>query len=348
MLSSAHVSAIIVAILSLMSPNSPMGRPNARRSLHRSTAILMTRLHSADAAAREAEAPAVEHLHRDLEAASRLAEHVGGRDAHVVEEQLGRRAAADAQLVLRWAAPDPPSALDDERRDPRLGVLVGPRGPREDREDVGEAAVGDPDLLPAEHVAPVALDIGARLDGRGVAAGARLGQRERRDALPAREARQVPALLLVGAEEHQPLRADRLVRAQGHRHARVEPRHLLHCPGVARVREPHAPVALRDSQPEEARAPGDPRRTSAGICCWRSISAESTRSSKNRRTLSSSAWSRSTSAALCLGPREDEALVDGPEEQALHQRLLAHADLAPSHVFRRRGAILRCRMVSRC
>ena len=37
------------AILSLMSPNSPMGRPNARRSLHRSTAILMTRLHMPEA-----------------------------------------------------------------------------------------------------------------------------------------------------------------------------------------------------------------------------------------------------------------------------------------------------------
>ena len=43
--SRAQVSAIIVAILSLMSPNSPMGRPKARRSLQRSTAILRTRLH---------------------------------------------------------------------------------------------------------------------------------------------------------------------------------------------------------------------------------------------------------------------------------------------------------------
>jgi len=45
MLSSAKVSAIIVAILSLMRPNSPMGRPNALRSWTRWDAILMRRLH---------------------------------------------------------------------------------------------------------------------------------------------------------------------------------------------------------------------------------------------------------------------------------------------------------------
>ena len=43
MLSSAYVAAIILAILSLMSPNSPIARPNAFRSCDRSTASRTSR-----------------------------------------------------------------------------------------------------------------------------------------------------------------------------------------------------------------------------------------------------------------------------------------------------------------
>ena len=249
--SSAQVSAIIAAILSLMSPNSPMGRPNARRSPHRSTAILMTRLHMPERPARQPEAPAVEHLHRDLEAAPRLAQHVARGDAHVLEEHLRRRAAADAELVLGRAALHAPAALDQERRDLRLRPLVGGRGAREDREEVREAAVGDPDLGPVEDVA--------------VARAARpaSGWRRRRSRRRARSARRRrPSRRSRGAGGTGPsARATRRGagpsgRSTGgpptrHGDARVERPELLQDAGVAGLRQPRPAVALRHQHPEE-------------------------------------------------------------------------------------------------
>ena len=63
-------------------------------------------------------------------------------------------------------------------------------GAREHDVEVGDAAVGDPGLLAVEHVGVAVLARGAR-HRRDVGAGVRLGQRERRDRLAARDARQV-------------------------------------------------------------------------------------------------------------------------------------------------------------
>jgi len=123
-----NVSAIMLAILSLMRPNSPMGRPNALRSCTRSTAILMRRLQPAHASTREAEAPAVEHLHRDLESAAVLTQDRVLGDANVLEEHLGGRRASDPELVLVGHVLYAPRALYDERREPRLRAFVGRRG----------------------------------------------------------------------------------------------------------------------------------------------------------------------------------------------------------------------------
>ena len=93
---------------------------------------------------------------------------------------------------------------------------------------------------PLKDMEPVAARLGPRLDGRRVATGARLGQREGRDHLARREARQVARLELGRPEEQQALHTDRLVRRDGDRHARVEPGQLLQHAGVPRccVRAP--------------------------------------------------------------------------------------------------------------
>ena len=194
---------------------------------------------------------------------------------------------------------------------------------------------------PLQHVAPVALQIGARLDGRGVAAGAHLGQREGRYALAAREARQVPALLLLGAEENEPLRPDRLVSAERQRHARVEPRHLLNDPGVARIREAHAPVALGNRQPEEAELPQAHEDIRGDLLLPIDLGGVDPELEEPARAVEQGMEAVDL-GALQLRPGEHQTLVDVPEEQTLHQRALAHADLAPWHVFRGRGAIVRC------
>ena len=62
-------------------------------------------------------------------------------------------------------------------------------GLREDREEVGDAAVRDPDLLAVQDPV-VAVAHGRRLDRRRVGAGARLGEAERGDHLARRELRQ--------------------------------------------------------------------------------------------------------------------------------------------------------------
>jgi hypothetical protein len=69
---------------------------------------------------------------------------------------------------------------------------------REERDDARAAAIGHPHLGAIEHVA-VALADRRRLHGGGVGAGAGLGNGERGGDLARGEARQIAALLLVGA-----------------------------------------------------------------------------------------------------------------------------------------------------
>ena len=76
------------------------------------------------------------------------AEHVLDRHLHVVEHQRGRRRSVEAELVLVAAADHAHAALDEERGE-LLAVDL-----REDGEQIGEAAVGDPHLLAVEQVVP--------------------------------------------------------------------------------------------------------------------------------------------------------------------------------------------------
>ena len=105
-------------------------------------------------------------------------------------------------------------ALDHERGD-AAAVAVALRHPGHDDEQVGDDAVGGPELDAVEDVLGA---VGGRLGGGGepgrVGADVGLGEQERAD-LAAGAAGQVLLLLLVGAEQGQRLRdADRLVRGQ--------------------------------------------------------------------------------------------------------------------------------------
>ena len=65
---------------------------------------------------------------------------------------------------------------------------------REDGEEVGRAAIGDPHLLAVQDVVrAVRAQIGARLRGQSVGAGVRLGQAIRADPFAAGQLRQILA-----------------------------------------------------------------------------------------------------------------------------------------------------------
>ena len=99
----------------------------------------------------ELEAREVEDVERDLVSLADFAQHVLGRHLHVLEDERRRRRAVQAHLVLFFAALHAECALDEERRE-MLAVDF-----REDHEQIGKAAVGDPHLLAVEQEAAVRL-----------------------------------------------------------------------------------------------------------------------------------------------------------------------------------------------
>ena len=88
------------------------------------------------------------------------------------------------------------------------------------------APVRAPLLRPADAPAVPVGDRG-RPQRAGIRAGARLGERERADRLPARERRHEPLPLLVGAERDDREGRGARVHRDGHPHARVGARELL-------------------------------------------------------------------------------------------------------------------------
>ena len=233
-----------------MRPNSPIGRLNALRRVLRFDGELDEPAAHADAAAGQPEARSVAELHRDHEASPDLSQQRGRGDLQVVEGDGRGGCGAHAELRLARGVGHARAALDEEGRDLRLGPLLGRRRPREDHEEAGVGAVGDPGLGPVDHEA-VRAGVGARLDRRGVAPGRQLGQREGGDEVPAREARQVAVLLLLRPEHEQRHGPERRVRPEHPRDRGVEAGDLLHHPRVAGRREPEAAVRLGDPEPEE-------------------------------------------------------------------------------------------------
>ena len=136
-------------------------------------ALVEAALHEPGGQRADVRAGLVEGLHRELEAFALGCEQVLLGHHHVLEVHDAGIAGALAQLVLVLVDLEPGRvAVDDEGRDAlvALGRVAG----GEDHEEAGEAGVGDPGLLPVEHVVVAALfEFGAH--ARHVAAGAGLG-----------------------------------------------------------------------------------------------------------------------------------------------------------------------------
>jgi hypothetical protein len=217
-----------------MSPNSAIGRPNCLRSCACFVAAV------------------VEDRHRDLEALALLAEQVLGGDAHVGEADRGGRGRADAHLVLvRPMANAFPGRLDDERGN----LAARPVGAGEHGIQVGDAAVGDPDLLAVQDPAAVGLPACGRPQRRGVRPGTGFGQAEGGNHLAARQLREVAGALRRVAEQQDALHADGAVRADGQRHRGVVAAGLAQDPRIGRVRQAESAMLLGDDEPEQAQLP---------------------------------------------------------------------------------------------
>ena len=143
----------------------------------------------------ERDARAVERRHQAAEARALLAEPAVVGDEAVLEEQLGVDDRALAHLAHRRAERQPGIvAVEQERR--HAAVAAARLDGREDDVELRDAAVGDPRLLTAEHVA--AVDRAARSSHRRPRRSRLgLGRRERghRRALAGERAQ--PALLLL-------------------------------------------------------------------------------------------------------------------------------------------------------
>ena len=103
---------------------------------------------------------AIERAHREPEAVALVADPVGRRNADAVEGELGRRAAAEAHLVLDAGRPRSPSVgtsttKHDSRAVRAAGVGIGDR---EDRDEVGDRAVADEPLRAGDDVVVAVAD----------------------------------------------------------------------------------------------------------------------------------------------------------------------------------------------
>ncbi|GAA3295333.1 hypothetical protein GCM10020295_22250 [Streptomyces cinereospinus] len=149
----------------------------------------------------------------DLQARALRADPVRGRHPHPVEAGDAVLQAAQAHervAVLHGDALG--GRLHDERRD-AARVALGLRHAGHHDQQVGDHAVGGPELHAVEDVVVAVRDRGGGEPGR-VGADVRFGQQEGGD-VGAGAARQEGVLLLLGAEDLQRLRyADRLMGAQ--------------------------------------------------------------------------------------------------------------------------------------
>ena len=178
-----------------------------------------------------------------------------------------------------------------------MAVLAVDLAARERGEDVALRAVADVALLAVQDPRAVRLLDGARLDLVGVRAGVRLGQGEAGELSARAEVGQEALLLLIGAEEVDPLVADRLVDAEDDRERRVDLGEGLEDARVAGLGEALAAVLLVDVEAEQSRprrARGSPRRRSSAPprpCAWSSSSPISRAASIRPRTFSCSSGS---------------------------------------------------------
>ncbi len=169
----------------------------------------------------------------------------------IVEDDVAGMGALLAHLLVPFAELDARRAALDQERGNAVGTFVGRRGARHHGEEPGLRRVGDEALGAVEDIA-VAIAPRGRLQGGGVGAGIRFGQREGADDLAGRELGQVAALLLLGPVHDDALGADAVVGAD----ERAERgRGLADLEGEARLflhGEAKAAIFGGDSQAEHA------------------------------------------------------------------------------------------------
>ena len=200
---------------------------------------------------RDADAPAVQGGHGDLEALALLAQQVLLGNLHVVEIQLAGGGRADAHLVIVLLKGKAlPALFHDKGGDAPRSDTGG--GDGEHHIGAGLAAVGDEYLL-EEVVVPHAL--GGGLGAAGVRAGVGLGEAEGPQFFAGAEVGQIFFLLLLGAEGVDGVGAQRGMGGQDDARAAVHPGQLLHGDGVAQSVQPRAPVLLLIGQAHQAQLP---------------------------------------------------------------------------------------------
>src|SRR5213075_2326623 len=125
----------------------------------------------------DADAPGVQGLDRDLIAVADFADQIRRRHLAMIEDQLGCRRRADAELVFFLADTESLEAtLHRKRRDPLISL--GEIGLRENHEEPRLGAVRDPQLAAVEDPR-VTLLRGLGGESERVGPRARLGQRVR-------------------------------------------------------------------------------------------------------------------------------------------------------------------------
>ena len=173
------------------------------------------RLHDGDGADGHQQALARQLVHQAGEAAALLAQDIGGRNAHVLEEQLGGvlRVLADLLEVAPALEAGPVGLHQHQRHALGAGRRVGLGG---DDDEIGQPAVGDEGLLAVHHQL-VALAQRRGADRLQVAARAGLGHGDGGDHLALGHLRQPGALLLLAAVVEDVGRDDVGVQAEAGR-----------------------------------------------------------------------------------------------------------------------------------
>src|SRR5438093_8056893 len=193
-----------------------------------------------DARLREATRPrgdgvaaGVESRHSDLEAFADRTQALAIGDAHVVEDQLARVRRAQSELpVDGLTAVAMGVALEQEGRDPRVSFRRIRL--REDEREVRHGAVRYPGLAAAEDPRAAVAPRG-RADLRRVTACLGLGETEAPEELSLTQARQVAALLLLGAETQDRERHERDLHRERRPNRGIRAAELLRAERVRRV-----------------------------------------------------------------------------------------------------------------
>ncbi len=199
----------------------------------------------------DADATAVEGLHRHLEPLALLAEEVFGGNAAVLEDQLHGRRGADAELLLLLAESKAGGVFFDDEGADAMMLLGLPVGAGQNDIGFGVAAVGDKDLAAVDHPL-IAVAHGGGLGPPGIGAGRVLGEAEGAELAPFGEGFEELLLLLLGAEEVDRVGAQRQVSRESHPGGGADPRELLDGDGVADVVGLGAAVRLGKDDPRQA------------------------------------------------------------------------------------------------